>query len=188
MFDRVVSTIPLPLLVKVLDAVPAEVAVATAGLAHTSLTTVFIALRNATVPDLSWVYFPHPADGPQNRVTFISNYAPNNAPTGCSSIMAEVTHLGAPSKSTEAIAAEVVDGLAGRGVLRHEDVAFTRTFSNRFAYILYESGIESRIETVRRFASEAGIDTVGRFGNYSYFNSDRCIRAAFDLAATYPDA
>lgn len=187
-FDRVISTIPLPELVRTLGDVPESVASATAGLSFTSLTTVFIALADATVPDLSWVYFPHPDDGPQNRVTFISNYAPANAPAGGASVMAEVTHIGPCPGGTAKTARDVVGGLVHRGIIRAENVKFTKTFSNPYAYILYEDGVEGRIDAVRAFAASRGVDTVGRFGNYNYYNSDRCIRAAFDLAASYPDA
>jgi protoporphyrinogen oxidase len=184
-FERVVSTIPLQELVKVLEGVPAAIRSAFDGLGTTSLLTVFVALEHDRIPKLSWVYFPHPENGPQNRITYLSNYSPENAPPGKSSVMAEVTYIGKTAGSHADVAREVVEGLARCGILKPEDVAFTRTYDNRYAYILYEHGLEERLETVRGWLSSFGLPIAGRFGNYNYYNSDRCIRAAMDLAKTF---
>jgi protoporphyrinogen oxidase len=179
-FDRVVSTLPLAELAKVLEDVPAQVRAAIAGLTYTSLQTVLVALKHDRLPKESWVYFPDAADGPQNRITYLSNYSPENAPPGKGSVMAEVTYLGV-RPDPEATAKEVVRGLVRCGTFAAEDVAFTKTYDIRYAYILYETGLEERLETVRAYAKSAGIDLAGRFGNYDYYNSDRCVRAAMDL-------
>ena len=184
-FERVVSTIPLRALAAVLDDVPSPIRDAFGGLGYTSLLTVFLALRHDRIPKLSWVYFPHPENGPQNRITFLSNYSPENAPPGCSSVMAEVTYVGSLPGSPESITNDVIAGLERCGILKREDVAWSRTYDNLYAYILYEHGLEARLEQVRRYLSGIGLPIVGRFGNYDYYNSDRCIKAAMDLAATF---
>jgi protoporphyrinogen oxidase len=184
-FDRAISTIPLQELAKVLGDVPPAIKDAFAGLGSTSLLTVFIALKHDRVPKLSWVYYPHAENGPQNRVTFLSNYSPMNAPAGRSSVMAEVTYLGERPGTPEAVTREVVAGLARCGVFEEKDVLFTRTYDNRYAYILYEHGLEARLDAIRGWVGEIGLPVAGRFGNYNYYNSDRCIRAAMDLAASF---
>lgn len=184
-FERVVSTIPLQELAKVLDEIPAAVREAFGALSWTSLLTVFLALKHDSVPKLSWVYFPHPENGPQNRITYLSNYSPGNAPPGRSSVMAEVTYVGKPAGPPEAVTREVVLGLERCGILKQEDVAFARTYDNRYAYLLYEQGLEERLGAVRGWLDGIGLPVIGRFGNYNYYNSDRCIRAAMDLAAAF---
>jgi protoporphyrinogen oxidase len=164
-FDRAVSTLPLPRLSAVLEETPATFRKAVEGARYTSLLTVLVALKNANLPDLSWAYFPHPENGPQNRITYLSNYAPNNAPPGRSSVMAEVTYVG-DRPDPEKTARDVVEGLARCGVFATEDVLFTKTYDNRFAYILYEHGLEERVAAARAYANEIGLDLVGRFRNY----------------------
>jgi protoporphyrinogen oxidase len=184
-FERAVSTIPLQELARVLDDVPAPIRDQFEKLGYTSLVTVFLALRHDRLPKLSWVYFPHAENGPQNRITFLSNYSPENAPPGGSSVMAEVTYVGEPPASLDAVAGEVVAGLERCGVIEAKDVAFSKTYDNRYAYILYEHGLEERLDAIRGFLDEAGLPVIGRFGNYNYYNSDRVIRAAMDLAARF---
>ncbi|HYC77745.1 MAG TPA: FAD-dependent oxidoreductase [Planctomycetota bacterium] len=180
-FDHVLSTAPLTLLPAFAPEMPASVRAACEGLTYTSLLTVFVALKHDRLPDYSWVYFPHPENGPQNRITYLSNYAPANAPPGCGSVMAEVTYLG-PRPDPDRTAKEVVEGLVRCGVFAADDVLFTRTYDNRFAYVLYEHGLEERVATVRAWAQSIGLGLAGRFGNYNYYNSDRCVRAALDAA------
>jgi protoporphyrinogen oxidase len=184
-FERVVSTVPLQELLRVLEDAPAAMRDAAGRLGYTSLLTVFVALSHDRVPKLSWVYFPHSENGPQNRITFLSNYSPENAPPGRSSVMAEVTYVDRPHGSPGAVADDVVAGLERCGILKREDVAFTRTYDNKYAYILYEHGLEERLEALRGWLDSIGLPVVGRFGNYNYYNSDRVIRAAMDLAATF---
>jgi hypothetical protein len=121
-------------------------------------------------------------------VTFISNYAPGNAPAGGASVMAEVTHLGPCPGGTAKTAQDVVDGLVHRGIIRAENVKFTPDVLERVRVHPLRRGCRiahRRRPCVRRVARDR---YRRRFGNYNYYNSDRCIRAAFDLAASYPDA
>lgn len=182
-FDQVVSTIPLQSLGRVLAGVPSALKQGFAALDHVSLRNVFVALDKKDAPPLSWIYFPHEQDGPQNRVTWLSNYSPQNAPAGASSVMAEVTWYrekpGTPEETTEA----VVKGLVKNELFTRDAVRFTRVFDVEHAYILYRHGLEAELAKLRAFTESIGLHVVGRFGNYSYFNSDACVRAALDVAA-----
>lgn len=184
-FDEVVSTLPLATLGRMLEGLPAAVRTAFGALDHVSLRTVFLALDKSDAPPHSWLYFPDPHDGPQNRLTWLSNYSPRNAPPGKSSVMAEVTWYrerpGTEAETTEA----VVAGLTRGGFFQRDQVLFSRCFDVDHAYILYRSGLEEHLESARRWCAEQGLHVVGRFGNYSYFNSDMCVRAAMDLAADF---
>ena len=185
-YDRVISSVPLGALHPLLEALPKEVDQAFSALDSTSLMTVFLALDRSDPPPHSWLYFPNEEDGPQNRITWLSNYSPKNAPPGCSSIMAEVTYHGKPPASDADVTEQVVAGLSNAGFFRRDQLRFSRIWHNRYAYILYRHGLEECLDTIRGYASEIELDLVGRFGNYNYFNSDACIRAAFDLTESYP--
>ena len=184
-YDRVISTIPLQELAKVLAEIPEDVASSFGKLDYTSLLTVFLALNRPEVPPRSWIYFPHAADGPQNRITYLSNYSPQNAPPGKSSIMAEVTFHGDLPATEEVITKQVIEGLVQSGMVAPAEIMWTRTFESRYAYILYRQDLETNLARVRAWCRSQELDIVGRFANYDYFNSDGCIRAALDLAATY---
>lgn len=179
-FDRIISTIPLPEMAHILKDVPDDVKEAFGGLTYTSVATVLLAIDEPSGSDRSWIYFPHPDTGPFNRVTHLSNYSPKNAPEGKSSLLAEVTYRG-DLDNGDAFQEGVADNLAQCGFFNREKLLFTRSWKNRYAYILYSHDLEKNLDIVRGHMSSRGIHTLGRFGDYNYFNSDACIRAAMDF-------
>ena len=181
-FDRVVSTIPLNELPDILAEMPAAIAEAMRGLAFNSTVCYLAALDRPEHPDLSWVYLPHHEQGPVNRVTYMSNYSPNNAPEGKTSFLLEVTVPGgAPAPGPE-LEEEVLAGVEAAGLLRRDEVLFTDRSFSRYAYIVYDHDLLKRREIAIAWCEENGIEPLGRFGHYDYFNSDQCVMAAHELA------
>ena len=95
--------------------------------------------------------------------------------------MAEVTYYKDVPGSDEDVTEQVVAGLTNAGLFDREQLKWAKVWHNKYAYILYRRGLEENLEKVRRWCENADIDIVGRFGNYSYFNSDMCVRASMDL-------
>ena len=132
----------------------------------------------------SWVYLPHENQGPANRITYLSNYSPENAPTGKGSIMAEVTYAETPPGIDEAGRREVALGLQNAGILDADRVGVTDAHVNDVAYILYDRRFESKRSAVLEWAdAQEGLHTVGRFGRYEYHNSDQVLARCMDLHA-----
>jgi len=182
-FDCVVSTLPLHDLPRLVHGMPESIAQALRGLQYNSLYSLLIALDRPEQPDLSWIYLPAHAQGPANRVTYMSNYSPRLAPAGKSSLMCEVTwrpEQGAPGPELER---EVVDGLVHAGLLRKDEILFTDHSTVSLAYILYVHGHAERRAAGIEWLESQGIWPLGRFGRYDYHNSDQCVIAARALAA-----
>ncbi len=183
-FDKVISTIPMQVLPRVMDDLPDMVRSALEGLTWTGVLSILVALDSPSDSDRSWIYFPHPENGPFNRVTHISNYSPKNAPEGRSALMAEVTYkndIDAPAAEKE-----VIDGLVRCGFAEGDKVLFSRSWKNPYAYIVYSHGLEERLDTIRSHMKGLGIDLLGRFGNFQYHNSDQCIETVMDYMAGWP--
>lgn len=184
-FDKVISTIPMPELAKILDDVPSNVAAAFGNLTYTGVISVLVAIDEPSRTDRSWIYFPH--EEPYNRCTHLSNYSPGNAPEGRSSIMAEVTYRGEVG-DLAALQRECVEHLHANGLLDRERVLFTRAWTNKYAYILYTHGLEPALETVKSWLAGQGIDILGRFGSYNYYNSDQCVKSVMDYMAGWDES
>ncbi len=182
-FDHVVSTIPLDVLPRVVEGIPADVAAAMEGLTWNGLVSILVALDRAEHPDLSWVYLPHPEQGPANRVTYMSNYSPGNAPEGRTSLMCEVTLRGPDLAAPEDIEEQVVEGLVRAGLVRREEILFLDRSDVRHAYIVYTHGFAERRRAAIDWLEANGITPLGRFGRYDYHNSDQCVIAAREAAA-----
>ena len=180
-FDHVVSTIPLNVLPDVVEGMPARIATAMRGLAHNSIVTFLVALDRPAHPELSWVYLPHHSQGPVNRVTYMSNYSPGNAPEGRTSFLFEVT-LPSGAKPDKDLARQAVAGVIGSGLLRQEEILFIDQSSMPYAYIVYDHDLLARRALAIEWCEANGIEPLGRFGRYDYFNSDQCVIAARALA------
>lgn len=181
-FDRVVSTLPLTDLPRWIAGMPASVAAAMTGLEFNSITCILVALNRAKHPALSWIYLPHDEQGPTNRVTYMSNYAPSNAPAGKSSFLCEVTHPGgAPTPGPE-LEREVIDGLVRAGLCTRDEVLFTDRVSTRHAYVVFDHAYGARRATAFAWLDAQGIVPLGRFGRFEYDNSDQCVIKARALA------
>jgi protoporphyrinogen oxidase len=182
-YDRVISTLPLHALPDVLASLDAPAAVAARGLQYRGLASYLFGVDADCVRPLSWVYLPHEWQGPANRITYLSNYSPRNAPDGRGSILAEVTY--APGKAPDTGPAgqrELARALEGAGVLRADAVRASAGFANGAAYIFYDRGFEPRRRTVlEALDGLEGFHALGRFGRYEYHNSDQCLGQAMDL-------
>jgi protoporphyrinogen oxidase len=181
-FDCVVSTIPLTSMPAIVEGLPADVAAAMAGLEYNSMVTYLLALDRPKHPDLSWIYLPHASQGPTNRVTYMSNYSPGNAPAGKTSFLCEVTVPGgAPSPGPD-LEREVVDGMIAAGLLKREELIFTDRSDVRHAYVVFDHGYDERRAISLRWLEQNGIEPLGRFGRFDYDNSDQCVIKARALA------
>lgn len=181
-FDRVVSTLPLNVLPAIVEGVPSDVAEAMERMEYNSITCFLLALDRPEHPNLSWVYLPSPEQGPTNRVTYMSNYSPGNAPPGKTSFLCEVTSPGGAPFPGPELREEVVGGMAHAGLLKREEILFTDRSSSAFAYIVYDHGFAAKKRAALEWLETHGLIPLGRFGRYEYDNSDQCVIRARALA------
>jgi protoporphyrinogen oxidase len=181
-FDRVVTTLPLTDLPRIVDGMPDAAAEAMRTLEYNSITCVLVALDRPEHPDLSWIYLPHAEQGPANRVTYMSNYSPNLAPSGRTSLLCEVTHPGGSPAPGPDLERELLDGLAGAGLIRRDEVLFTDRTTTRHAYVVFDHAYAERRGTALDWLESAALTPLGRFGRFEYDNSDQCVIKARALA------
>jgi len=180
-YDAVMSTIPMPLLAGMVEGLDSQTKAAAEGLGWISLACFLFGISGEDVQPYSWLYLPHSEQGPANRVTYLSNYSPQNAPTGRGSIMAEVTYRGSLNVDGEYLA-NLRRQLSREGLFREEQVDIELHRDNRFAYIHYDENFVERRQAAIDGLEEYGIVPLGRFGRYNYFNTDLCILDALEKA------
>jgi protoporphyrinogen oxidase len=188
-FDQVISTIPLHVLPDVMPGLEPTAATAARNLRYRGVAAYLLGIEEEFVQPYSWVYLPHENLGPANRITYLSNYSPNNAPTGKGSIMAEVTYSGAPPATDKAGRQLVAEGLEQAGLLDAGRLTVTDAAINPVSYILYDLDFDSKRSTLlASLDALPGFHAVGRFGRYEYHNSDQCLAQAMDLHARMESA
>ena len=181
-FDLVVSTLSLTDLPDLVRGMPHDVAAAMRGLEYNGLVSLLVALDRAEHPDLSWIYLPHAGQGPANRVTYMSNYSPRNAPAGRCSFLAEVTVAGGAPPPGAALEREIVDGLVAAGLCERGEVLFTDRSDVRQAYVVFDHGYDRRRAAALGWLESIDLIPLGRFARFEYDNSDQCVIKARALA------
>jgi len=184
-FDHVVSTIPLHVLPDVLADMDDGAMEAARALKYRGVAAYLLGVEEEFATPYSWVYLPHASQGPTNRITYLSNYSPENAPRGKASIMAEVTYAGTPPDIGEQGRREVAEGLERAGLLDASRLTITDAAINPVSYILYDLDFEAKRNRILDCLDNlGGFHAIGRFGRYEYHNSDQCLARAMDLHAS----
>jgi len=183
-YDEVVNTMPLQELYRILaDASPTAKAAAEA-LRFTSMTTFLLGIDGPDETTHSWIYLPHPENGPVNRVTHLSNYSPKNAPPGKSSILAEMTYTG-DLRVDRKFAEGIVADLASCGFVDRSRVSTLAWTQLPYAYIVFDLDFAKKRGAALDYLEKIRLHTIGRFGRYEYMNVDQCLRRAFDFVKAF---
>ena len=90
-YKRLVTTMPLPELVRRIKNLPSDVKAAGESLRHTSIQCVFIGLNRNRMDKYHWIYYPEP-DIFFHRIFVQGNASPYNQPEGCSNYIAEISY------------------------------------------------------------------------------------------------
>ncbi len=181
-FDRIVSTMPVIDLVKLLDEVPEEIINTINNLKYNSLITVMLGVDTDKLNDLHWLYIPDKNVLP-HRLVFPKNNTPTTTPDGKSSIVAEITFNEGDniSKMTdEEIVEKVIADLDDKKIIDKNLVCYKKIMRLKYAYVVYDLEYEKNIIKIHKFFEGLGIDLCGRFSEYRYINMDACMRSAMN--------
>src|SRR5262249_45666811 len=183
-YDELVSTIPLQELYKILEDADPEARRAAEALGFVSMTTFLLGIDGPDRTTHSWIYLPHPEDGPVNRVTHLSNYSPLNAPKGKSSILAEMTYRG-PLEVDRSFADGIVRNLHDCGLV--DKAAGTPLAGTHPPYgsTLFDPDFAAKRAAALGSLDRIRLHTLGRFGRYESLNIDQCLRRAFDFVKRF---
>ncbi|HEY3499366.1 MAG TPA: FAD-dependent oxidoreductase [Polyangiaceae bacterium] len=165
-FDVLLSSVPLPVLLGLLDPLPDEVRAAAAKLRATHLYYLDLALERAPRTDFHWVYVPE-AKYPFYRVGCYSHFSPELAPPGAGSLYVELADRSEPE--LDRVTREAVAGLVEMGVLGGAgDVRFARLRRIDYAYVIFDHAYYSALGVIQPFLEGERIVSTGRYGGWNY--------------------
>ncbi|MFB6215664.1 MAG: FAD-dependent oxidoreductase, partial [Candidatus Aenigmatarchaeota archaeon] len=94
-----------------------------------------------------------------HRFIYLKNYSEEACPDNKSSIMAEITYQEGDdiSKMTEdEITRHVIDRLSEKDIIDGENVCFKKTFSTKYAYVIYDLDYRKNISKIKNFLTIMG--------------------------------
>lgn len=182
-YSEVISTIPLPKLITMIDNVPEQVRNCSEELYTTDMNLFSVGFNKPNVPkDL--FYYIYDEDILTARVYSPSIKSSDNAPEGCSSLQFEIysSHKHPRKESVEEMKQNVIDTIKRITDATEDDIIFVEHRYIKYANVVFDLGMEERRDTVRNWLHEQGIITAGRFGEWGYLWSNQSMMSGLNAA------
>ncbi|HZG09358.1 MAG TPA: NAD(P)-binding protein [Allosphingosinicella sp.] len=187
-YGKLVSSLPLPLLVTLMPDAPEDVALAAASLYATEIDLISVGFNRPGVSPALWFYI-YDRDIAAARGYSPDWKSPDNAPPGCSSIQFEIySSVKNPQRmSAEELKANTVQGLEKMGLATAADIVVLDHRHVTYGNVVFDVGMEDRRDRVRAWVEGRAIHCAGRFGEWGYLWSNQALmsgiaagRAAFE--------
>ncbi len=176
-----VSTMPLPLLVRVIEGTPAEIIEAADDLEYMSLRVELLLTSRWLDTPIQRIYSADP-DVPPHKIALNHNSSELLRQSGCQAIMAEVSLSPEKPVKAEEIAPRTISFLTDLGILSSpDDIEWTGHIDVKYAYPVYTHARPDQVKTIKDWLGQRDIYTAGRFGDWEYINSDKCVHKGMEL-------
>lgn len=167
-WKRLVSTLPLPELVKCLVRPPRKILEAARQLKHNSVLVMNFGLKSKSASQAHWIYFPE-KEFSFYRVGFPTNYG-RVAPRGCSTLFAEIAFPADQGWSERRqIARSVRQQLNTAGYLPSlQAIELEHLQYLKYAYVIFDREHANARRTILDYLEHHGIQSIGRWGGWEY--------------------
>lgn len=183
-YDYLVSTMPLPHLVKIMGSeAPPEIQEAAAGLRHVSVRCVNLGIGRENLTEKHWIYYPE--DTVFHRIFVQGNASPHCNPPGGFGLTCEITY--SPHKPLPVDGQDLID-LCIRdcrrvGIFNDEvPVLVANQVDMPYAYVVYDHDRKRNVDTIREWLKTRNILLAGRYSEWEYYNSDHAFIAGKNVA------
>jgi len=164
LYDIVINTMPLDILPLIVKDVPAEILSAASKLKYNKVTNM---LWETTGVTPTWTYIPEKGN-----------------------IFHRHIHIGnffEPVKNftiTESMGERTYDEMLQQGKQYSYLLKPLDYNVSDHAYVVYDENYKEAKSSVKNYFSKLGLHTIGRFGEWEYYNMDVCMESALALAKT----
>lgn len=174
-YDILITSIPLHRLIDLLGEVPQSVSTAARSLKWNTVHTVVLGIDRPNISNKHWIYFPE-REVLFQRISFPMNFADDLAPSGTSSIMAEITSSTDRPIERDSVTDRTIEQLRKIGMVRSDDRILTRhCVTIEPAYVIYDWARPQAVRIIHQYLHGLGIIPCGRFGDWEYLNMDQTI-------------
>jgi protoporphyrinogen oxidase len=186
-YDNLISTMPLPELVKMIgDEAPADVTQAALVLRHISVRCVNIGVARENITDKHWIYYPE--DTVFHRIFVQGNASPEcNAPGGFG-FTCEITYSPEfkplPASGRELIDRCVQDCIKVGFIRADDKIVTTNEIDMPYAYVVHNHSRARNVETIKNWLLQHDIVLAGRYSEWEHYDADHAFIAGKNAAET----
>lgn len=160
-FDKIISTIPLKILPHLLQNTPKEVLNHTKNLKYNKVTNM---LWKTKKTDATWTYYPSKGTIFHRHIHIGNFFLPTENYTITES-------MGEHSYEEMLKYGQKIDYLI-------EPLDYN---VSDYAYVVYDKNYKQSTEAIKKYIDSLGLYSIGRFGEWEYYNMDICIKSAMNL-------
>ena len=174
-YNKLISTIPLPDLFKIIDIVPKSVSQAVGSLRYNSVLCINLGIKRENISPRHWIYFPE-EEFAAFRISFPGNFSKYTVPENCSSVQAEISYSKARPIRYKDVVGKVIKDLIKAKIIRPKDkVKLISTKDIKYAYVVYDHNRIHNLKIINKFLRKHDIDNAGRYGGWEYLWMDGAI-------------
>lgn len=173
-YDKLVSSIPLPELIKITKNVPKEIVEASERLKASKVSIISVGFNKPDIAKYLWFYI-YDTDIMAARVNSPSMKCKDNVPEGCSSLQFEIYHHPDELIDEDEIIANVKYSLQKMNICKEEDIEFMDYRLLPYGNVIFTLGMEKHRDIVKEYYEKKGIKLIGRFGKWDYLWSDQSL-------------
>lgn len=168
-YDNLISSLPLPEIIKIIKDAPQNVLEASKKLKHTSGYMVSLGFKRPDVAKDLWFYI-YDEDILSSRVYSPSLKSKDNVPEGCSSLQAEIFFANdAEVPKEEAVLENTIEKLSQMGLFKREEIAVQDIRFEKYANVIFDHEVYKNRQIVLDYLNSIEIKSIGRFGKWEYF-------------------
>lgn len=185
-YDALISSVPLPELIRMIEGTPRDVMEASERLACSSCVLVNLGIDREDLSPAHITYF-YDEDTCFTRLSFPHMLSSSNVPPGTGSIQAEL-YFSEKYKPFRGSPADwigpVVADLRRCGLLREEDrLLYQNAMLVPYANVIFDLDRAAALKTVHGYLDDLGIAYCGRYGDWGYLWTDEGFKSGEAAAA-----
>jgi protoporphyrinogen oxidase len=175
-YKVLISSLPLPELIKMIQGVPEDIRTSAEKLSWTSIALVSLGFNKPNIPKNMWFYI-YDEDFLPSRVYSPSLKSADNVPPGCSSLQFEIyfTKHEENKKTKEELIKHVVNKFKKMHLFKEEDIIIKDCRIIEYGNVIFDHNLNENRKTVQRYLDTLGIHYIGRFGKWDYLWSDQSL-------------
>jgi len=185
-YGRLISTLPLPVLVRAMgEEAPAAVREAAARLRYVSVRCVNLGIGRERLTEKHWIYYPE--DTVFHRIFVQGNASPYCNPPGGFGLTCEISY--SPNKPLPCEGAALIERCIRDcrrvGLFTPEDPVWAaHQVDLPHAYVIYDHARAANVKRIRDWLLAHDIVLAGRYSEWEYYNSDHAFLAGQRAAHT----
>ncbi len=181
-WEFLVSTMPLPVLTRLVAGTPSDVVAASDQLEYMSLRVELLLVGRRLETSIQRIYVADPGIY-SHKIALNHNSSETLRARPHHAIMAEVSLSPEKPVDVTLIAQNTIDFLCEIGVLEsQDDVIWQDHVDVKYAYPVYTHRRPELVQHIKDWMVHHDMYVLGRFGDWEYINSDKCVMKGLVLA------